>query len=210
MLVKVWNVADGKLLHEFAGHKRHVYGADFHPHGKHVVSQDLMGEIFVWDLESGKESRRVDGSVMTGYDNKFAADMGGARDMQFRSDGGQWASAGITKVTNSFAGIQVPIIVLFDWESGKETKQLKSADDNVKVIAWGVKYHSDGFVLGGIADRSGKGEVWFYRPEDDKPFHTMKLPSAARGMDLLSDNRRIAIAHADGHLRLYRMTAKES
>ena len=144
---------------------------------------------------------------MTGYDNKFAADMGGARDLHFKPDGTQWASAGITKVTNSFAGIQDPIIVLFDWETGKEVKQLKSADDNVKGVAWGVRFHPEGFIIGAIADKSGKGELWFYNPDEEKAFHTMKLPSAARGLDLLSDNRRIAVAHADGHVRLYSMTA---
>lgn len=208
LLVKLWEIESGKLIHSFAGHQRHVYGVDFHPAGQHLVSQDLMGQIFVWDLETGGESRRVDGSVMTGYDNKFAADMGGARDMQFRPDGNQWASAGITKVTNSFAGIQEPIIVLFDWASGKEVKRLQSPDKNVKGIAWGVRYHDDGFVIGAIADRSGKGEVWFYPPDKDAPLHTLKLPSAARGLDLLSDQRRLAIAHADGHVRLYQMTEK--
>ena len=208
LLVKVWTLDDGKLVHEFPGHKRHVYGVSFHPDGNHIVSQDLMGGINVWDLQSGKHQRSIDASVMTGYDNKFAADMGGARDMQFKPDGSQWASAGITKVTNSFAGIQEPIIVLFDWETGKEIKQLIAADDNVKGIAWGVRFHPDNFIVGAIADRSGKGELWFYKPDEENAFHTMKLSSAARGLDLLADNRRLAIAHADGHVRLYRMTAK--
>ena len=53
--VKVWNVEDGKQLHEFAGHNRHVYGVDFHPDGNHLASQDLMGEILIWDLQSGKQ-----------------------------------------------------------------------------------------------------------------------------------------------------------
>ena len=207
LLVKVWHLASGKLVHEFAGHGRHVYGVDFHPDGKHIVSQDLMGGINIWNLDSGTHQQKIDASVMTGYDNKFAADMGGSRDLQFKPDGSQWASAGITKVTNSFAGVQDPIIVLFDWKTGKEVKQLKSADDNVKGIAWGVRYHPDNFIIGAIADRSGKGELWFHRPDEDKAFHTMKLSSAARGLDLLSDNRRLAVAHADGHVRLYRMTA---
>ena len=208
LLVKVWNLSDGKLLHEFSGHARHVYGVDFHPEGKYLVSQDLMGGVNVWDLQSGKHKQSIDASVMTGYDNKFAADMGGARDLQFKPDGTQWASAGITKVTNSFAGVQDPIIVLFDWETGKEVKQLKSADDNVKGIAWGVRYHPENFIIGAIADKSGKGELWFYKPDEEKAFHTMKLSSAARGLDLLSDDRRLAVAHADGHVGLYRMTAK--
>ncbi|MCP4171956.1 MAG: WD40 repeat domain-containing protein [Fuerstiella sp.] len=206
--VKVWNIGDGKIVHEFSGHERHVYGVSFHPDGTHLVSQDLMGGINVWDLQSGKHKQSIDGSVMTGYDKKFAADMGGSRDLQFKADGSQWASAGITKVTNSFAGVQDPIVVLFDWTTGKEIKQIKSDDNNVKGIAWGVRFHPDNFVITAVADRSGKGELWFYRPEEEKAFHTMKLPSAARGLDLLSDNLRVAVAHADGHARIYRMTAK--
>ncbi len=208
LLVKVWDVSEGKLEREFSGHSRHVYGVDFHPQGRHLVSQDLMGGINVWDLKLGKRHREIDGSVMTGYDNKFAADMGGARDMTFKPDGSQWASAGITKVTNSFAGVQDPIVVLFDWESGKEIKQLKSSDKNVKGIAWGVRFHPDGFIITAIADRSGKGELWFHKPDGEKAFHTMKLSSAARGFDLFADHHRLAVAHADGHVRLYRMTAK--
>lgn len=209
LVVKVWNLADGELLYEFAGHDRHVYGVDFHPEGRHLVSQDLMGRIHVWDLKSGRRTRSLDASVMTGYDNKFAADMGGARDMQFRPDGSQWASAGITNVVNSFAGVQDPIIVVFDWETGEIRRQIKSADDNLKGIAWGVRFHPDKFLVGAIADRTGKGELWFAKLEEETPFHTVKLKSAARSLDLLPDKTRLAVAHADGFVRLYRMTAKQ-
>lgn len=208
LLVKVWNLEDGELLHEFAGHERHVYGVDFHPEGTHIVSQDLMGNIYIWDLKTSKLDRKVDASVMTGYDNKFAADMGGARDMAFHPDGSQWASAGITKVVNSFAGVQDPIIVVFDWKTGKIQKKIKSTDKNVQGIAWGVSYHPAGFLIGAIADRSGKGELWFVQPDAETPFHVTKLPSAARGMDRLPDGKRLAIAHADGRVRLYSMTPK--
>ncbi len=207
LLVKVWNISDGSQVHEFAGHSRHVYGVAFHPDGEHLVSQDLMGGINIWDLTSGKHKQSIEASIMTGYDNKFAADMGGSRDLHFKSDGTQWASAGIANVSNSFAGVQDPIIVLFDWKAGKEVRQLKSEDKNVKGIAWGVRYLGDDYIIGAIADKSGKGELWFYKPGEDKVFHTMKLGSAARALDLLSDNRRIAIAHADGNVRLYKMTA---
>ncbi len=209
LLVKVWKIADGTLVQEFAGHKRHVYGVDFHPGGERLVSQDLMGVINIWNLKSGALEKTIDASVMTGYDNKFAADMGGARDLQFSPDGSQWASAGITKVTNSFAGVQSPLIVLFDWAEAKEKQQLTVAD-TFKGIAWGVRFHPDGFLVGAGADRSGKGELWFFKPGEAQPYHTMKLSSAARGLDLLSDNRRLAVAHADGHVRLYQMTAKQA
>ena len=206
LLVKVWNLADGKQLQQFAGHERHVYGVAFHPDGEHLVSQDLMGAVYVWNLKTGKQQRRIDASVMTGYDNKFAADMGGSRDLAFNADGSQWASAGITKVSNSFAGVQDPIIVVFNWPEGQEPQHFKAAD-TFKGIAWGVRFHADGFIIGAGADRSGKGELWFFKSGQEQPFHTVKFKNAARGLDLLSDQRRLAVAHADGHVRLYRMTA---
>ncbi|MCA9016803.1 MAG: hypothetical protein KDA77_15830, partial [Planctomycetaceae bacterium] len=207
LLVKVWKIEDGSLLHTFAGHERHVYAADFHPDGQHLVSQDLMGVMHVWDLKAGKAVRSIDASVMTGYDNKFAADMGGARDLQFSPDGSELASAGITKVVNSFAGVQDPIIMLFDWKTGKETAQLKP-DKTFQGIAWGVRFHPDGFLIGAGADRSGKGELWFRKPGEAEFFHTLKLPKAARGLDLLSDGLHLTVAHADGTARVYRMSAQ--
>jgi len=206
LLVKLWNLADGKLIQQFEGHTRHVYGVDFHPDGKELVSQDLMGQIKIWDIAQGKEIRAIDASVMTGYDNKFAADMGGARDLQFHPSGDQWASSGITKVSNSFAGIQSPIIVLFDWKEAKEQQQL-TVDKNFKGIAWGVRYHPSGFIIGAGAQQTGKGELWFFEPDKPTPFHTVKLDSGARALDLLADQRRLAVAHANGLVRLYQMTS---
>jgi len=204
--VRVWNAADGSLQKTFTGHKRHVYTAIFHQDGRHIVSQDLVGVIHIWDLESGKLVRSIDAKMMTGYDEKFAADMGGPRDMQFSPDGSELASAGTGKVTNTFGGIQDPLIVLFDWKTGKEKLQLKAADA-FKGIAWGVKYHSSGFIVGAGADRNGKGELWFYKSGKSDPLHTMKLASAARGLDLLGDNR-LAVAHSNGAVRIYQMTKK--
>ena len=207
LLVKLWNAHSGELQQAFSGHERHVYGVDFHPDGQHLVSQDLMGKVVVWDLNTNKKQRTIDASVMTGYDKKFAADMGGARDMQFNSDGGLWASAGITKVVNSFAGIQDPIIVVFDWKTGEATKQLRAAE-KFKGVAWGVRFHPEGFTIGAGAEKSGKGEIWFYNDDQDTAFHTVATKSAARAVDLVG-KERLAVAHADGSVRLYQMTAKE-
>jgi len=207
LLVKLWNAHSGELEQAFSGHERHVYGVDFHPDGQHLVSQDLMGKVVVWDLNTNKKQRTIDASVMTGYDKKFAADMGGARDMQFNSDGGLWASAGITKVVNSFAGIQDPIIVVFDWKTGEATKQLRAAE-KFKGVAWGVRFHPEGFTIGAGAEKSGKGEIWFYNDDQDTAFHTVATKSAARAVDLVG-KERLAVAHADGSVRLYQMTAKE-
>ena len=128
--------------------------------------------------------------------------------MQFSSDGALWASAGITKVVNSFAGIQDPIIVVFDWKTGETKKQLRAAD-KFKGVAWGVRFHPEGFTIGAGAEKSGKGEIWFYNDDQDTAFHTVATKSAARAVDLVG-NDRLAVAHADGAVRLYQMTAKDN
>lgn len=204
LLVKIWNAEDGTLLQTFPGHQRHVYGVQFHPTAPYIVSQDLVGNVNVWNRSTGQAERTFVADMMTGYDKKFAADMGGSRDLQFHPDGTQWASAGITKLTNGFAGDQDPIIVLFDWESNEPLRQLRAAP-NFKGIAWGVRFHPHGFIVGAGAHKNGKGELWFYDQEQDQPYHTVPLPSAARGLDLIGDDR-LAVAHANGNVGLYQMS----
>ncbi len=206
LLVKIWKAADGAKVNELKGHERHVYGTAFHPSGTHIVSQDLISNVKVWELATGKAERSFTAKMMTGYDKKFAADMGGSRDLHIRADGAQWASAGITKLTNGFAGIHDPIIVVFDWKTGEVVDQFVAAG-NFKGIAWGVRFHPQGFIIGAGAQNNGKGELWFYQPGNSKPVHTVKLSSAARALDFV-DESRLAVAHADGKVRLYAMTPK--
>ena len=147
LFVRIWDAENGRLVAEMTGHKRHPYAVAFHPEGRQLVSEDLMGGIKVWSVPDGKELRSIDAGVMTGYDNKFAADMGGARDMQFTADGSTLACAGITNVKNSFAGVQDPIVVLVDWKAAKIKQILKVAGD-FQGVAWGVRFHPNGFVVG--------------------------------------------------------------
>ncbi len=118
-LVKLWSIPEGQLVRAFAGHDSHVYNVQFHPKTPHVVSADLKGILKVWDLNKGTEERTLDAKVLNKYDVTFGAEIGGVRGMAFSGDGGLLACAGITDVSNAFAGIGKPVIVLFDWQSGK-------------------------------------------------------------------------------------------
>jgi WD40 repeat protein len=206
-LVKVWSLPDFALVQQFSGHKRFPYATVFHPDGKRLVSFDLMGIIKEWDLETGKELRSLEVKGMWGFDLKFQADMGGARDMRFSPDGKTLAVAGVTEVTNAFAGVAKPMIHLFDWETAKPGPSFK--DDAFKGIAWGVRFHPEKFIIGAGAPQSGaKGMLWFWKPGEEKPFHTVTLTHCARGIDLTPDAKHLAVAQFDGKLKVYRLTAK--
>lgn len=221
-LIRLWDERTGSQLLELSGHDRHPYAVCFNPVDGMLASQDLMGTVFVWDPRRPKRADTIS-TIMTGYDNKFAADMGGARDMQFSPDGALLACAGITNVVNSFAGQQDPIVAIIDWKTKKVTHHLQAKDKKTGIM-WGVRFHPDGFIVGAVAQQSGKGNLLFWRLNDaaaddkkdkdaaDKPlevktFHATPLDKCARGIDFLPGARRVAVAHSDGHLKIYEMAA---
>jgi WD40 repeat protein len=204
-LIKLWSLPDGKLIREFVGHTRYPYAVVFHPDGQRLASFDLMGVIKEWEIASGQELRSFEAKFMWGFDEKFRADMGGARDMAFSPDGKTLAVAGLTEVTNAFAGVHKPMILLVDWDKAEHRHKFK--DDAFKGMAWGVRFHPEGFVIGVGAPQSGKtGMLWFWKPGEEKSFHSVKLSHCARGLDLTPDARQLAIAQFDGLLKVYQMT----
>ena len=204
-LVKLWSVADGKALGQLAGHTCHVYNVAFHPDGRSLASGDLKGTVKQWDLAKGSASRDLDGSVLHKYDTVFCADHGGVRSMAFSPDGSVLACAGITDVSNAFAGIGKPLVVLFDMKTGQR-KQLLRPKVDFQGTCWGVVYHPDGF-LAGVGGGNG-GALWFWKPDAPQAFHTLALPNNARDLDLHPDYPRLAIPFFDGAVRIYDLTAK--
>ena len=200
LLIKLWQ-ADGTPIAEFAGHERYPYAVVFHPDRQELASQDLLGNVKIWDIDQQKEKKTVPIKVMTGYDKTFAADMGGPRDLQFDPAGEQLLCTGITNVKNAFAGIQDPILVSLNLQTD-ELEPMKVAK-NFQGIAWSGRFHRAGFVIGAGANRTGKGAIWYWKPGADQPFHTLELKSAARGMDLTQNQQTAVIAHADGSLKTY-------
>jgi WD40 repeat protein len=201
-LVKLWNTRDGSLIRRLEGHSWHVYNVAFHPEGRFLVSGDLRGNVKQWDLENGRETRAMDASVLYKYDPTFMADHGGIRSMAFNRDGSFLACAGITDVTNAFAGIGKPAVVLFNWQTGQRVHLLRPTA-NFQGTAWGVDWHSTGFLVG--AGAGNGGALWFWRTNAAASFHSMALPNNARDVHIHPDGRRLAIPFFDNMVRIYDM-----
>jgi WD40 repeat protein len=203
-LVRLWSASDGSPVRDLEGHTCHVYNVAFHPDGRHLVSGDLRGVVKQWDHTRGTVVRTFDASVLHRYDTTFRADIGGVRSMAFSADGGLLACSGITDVTNAFAGIGKPVVVLFDWNTGAR-RHLLRPQANFQGTAWGVGFHSSGFIAG--AGGGSGGALWFWRPDQPASFFTLALPNNARDLHLHPDGRRLAIAFFDGAVRIYEMSA---
>ena len=206
LLVKLWKMTDGTLVREMSGHESHVYNVAFHPDGKHLVTGDLKCNLIRWDVATGKQVRKWTVGALYKYDKTFLADIGGFRGLTFSRDGRLLACSGITNVTNAFACVGNPAVVVFDWKTGKEKIQHLSKG-NFRGVAWGVALHPQGFTIG-AAGGPGGGALLFWKSDQKHEFHQLKMKDTARDLDMSPDGLHLATAHYDGHLRISKMAAK--
>jgi WD40 repeat protein len=202
-LVKIWSAADGKNLHTFAGHKSHVYNIAFSHDSATIYSCDHKGLVRSWSLTSGENRELATVKSLHFYDTTFRADIGGARDVSLRTDGKQLALSGITKVTNAFAGVGEIAIGLVDVETAKVDLVLESKDKTNGTM-WGVHHHPSGFWIGLSGGRGG-GWLYFWKGDVQHEYFKLKLKNDGRGMGVSPDGTQLAVAHADMHLRTYKL-----
>ncbi len=203
-LVKLWSLPGGEPIRSFPGHGCHVYAVVFAPDDT-LASCDLKGVVKVWNVATGAATRGMDASALYKYDPGFMADIGGARGMTFSQDNKLLACAGITEVSNAFAGVGKPLVVVFDAATGKQ-KHLLKPKEAFQGTAWGVAFHPEGYA---IATGGGNGgALWFWSLDKGENVFTLKLPNNARDLDLHADGKRLAVPFADGAVRVYDMSPK--
>src|SRR5262249_30625851 len=78
--VRVWTLAEGRMILDLPGHDKPVHRVAFTPGGKGLVSADLLGLVIHWDLPPGKEARRLDAAKLHIYERSQGVDYGGVRD----------------------------------------------------------------------------------------------------------------------------------
>lgn len=205
LAVKLWNVADGSKQTELTGHESHIYNATFHPDGQHLVTGDLMCNVFDWDLSDGKNVRQWKAESLTKFDKGFVAQIGGFRGMTFSEDGQHLLCSGITNVSNAFAGIGNPSVVAFNWKQGKQTIEHLSKG-KLRGVAWGVASLKNGQRV--AATGGSGGYLLFWKPEEANEYHNMKLKDVARDLAISNDGSLLATPHFNGMVSIYSMKPK--
>jgi WD40 repeat protein len=203
--VRVWSLAEGRMLLDLPGHDKPVYRVAFTPDGKGLVSADLLGLVIHWDLPPGKEARRLDAGKLHLYDRGQQVDYGGVRDLSFSRDGAHLACSGLINASNPLGAVSNPAVAVFDWKTGR-LKVLQRPKEDVKGVAWGVRFHPLGFLIF-ASGGTGGGFLWFARPDQPSEFFKLALPNTARDLDLHPDGLRLASAHHDGLVRISSMAA---
>jgi len=205
--IKLWSVADGKKIGEFA------VGADtlsvaFHPNGKSIVSGDLFGMVREWDVASSKSVREFDAKVFYKLDR--IQDVGGVRCLLFSTDGKTLYAAGAQPTTGGFVQ-GIPVLMSFDWTTGKATQTLKFGADNEGYIH-DLVWHPDGFLMLATSGQPGVGKLHFVQPDDEKPFFTTSFPNS-HAVTLHPSGKRLVVsatnANSSGNGRVKGKTDKD-
>lgn len=200
--IKLWSPESGELLRSLGGHEKHIYSLLFHPAGTLLLSGDLQGVVHQWDLKTGQKQRSFDAKPLHTYHGGQRVDYGGVRCMALSHDGKQIAFGGLHKATNPFAGVQEPLVLIFDWEKAEQIRT-HEATEIPRGIVWRLIFERDGTLTSGVGGNTGYVVFW---KNDKTEFHKLKLPSPVLDLDHHPEKAEVATAHHDGHVRLLRLT----
>lgn len=171
-IVRLWATADGKLVRELKGHAKDVYSAAFHPDGKSLATGDYDGKILHWDVASGKVVRTLDASGLVTRNADFLCDVGGVRALAFDAEGKRLAATGLRDAKSNTFCPGAPAGIVFDWESGKAATTIKAKDEKIDGGIVAIRFMADG-TLAGCAEGQSSGAIWFWKPGEAEPFHTV-------------------------------------
>jgi serine/threonine protein kinase/sugar lactone lactonase YvrE len=73
-VVRVWELATGRLVHELRGHKETVWFVAFSADGKQLASAGQDGTARVWDVAGGRETKTISGPQGAVWSAAFSPD----------------------------------------------------------------------------------------------------------------------------------------
>src|SRR5262249_49348 len=97
--IKVWELATGRLAHEFPGNEKGV----FTPDGKQILAAGFDKALHLWDLDTGQEIRKF--PAHNTFINSLALDPAGKHARESPNDGTvRWYDVTTGKVVSEWTG----------------------------------------------------------------------------------------------------------
>jgi WD40 repeat protein len=121
--VKVFDAGTGELRHSFP-HVPPVQAVAFSPDSRHVAAGNLMGEIRVWELATGKQVSLSRSDDLTSWGIiKSHHYLGGVFALEFSPAGDALFACGMGPMRDPMAGNGVQRWQRFDWRTGNKLDQ---------------------------------------------------------------------------------------
>lgn len=219
--VRVFDVATGKLAHSFS-HVPSVQSVAFSPDSRHVAAGNLMGEVRVWDLQTGKQTAGWTTEAFTSWGViKSHCYIGGIFALAFTPDSGALIAAGMGPMTDPMAGNGKQLWQRFAWKEAPprkldETRPAESGEGLMETLA----IHPDGkhFVMAGRL-RGGSWNTALFSLESGALVHSFKTDTRVTRAVFAAGGKRLLLGGAQrqpgfkdgkipvfGHVDVYEVT----
>jgi len=175
--LKIWDVADGHVVHTLTGHAETVYGVAFRADGKRLASGSEDSTVKIWDVGTGLEMRTLKGHSAPVYG------------VTYSPDGKHLASAG-----------EDSIVKIWDADTGREALSLKGHEKTV----YTVTYSPDGESLAS-AGEDNTVKIWDARTGQE--IRTLKGHTAPiHGLAFSADSKHLASGSDDKTIKIWETT----
>jgi serine/threonine protein kinase len=175
--------ATGEVVRRFRGHTQGVLALAGSPHGKRVLSGSRDGTVRLWDLDSGKERRRLVVSPGWLLDNRVEVNS-----VAFAPDGKLLAAA-----------VGDSSILLGAVEEGAAVRFLKHHRESVT----GVAFAPGGGYLASCG-QDGRCVLWDLATEKPRDLHLPPLQTIPRALAFSPDGKHLAAVTDNGRVLLWR------
>ena len=150
--VRVVDTTTGRLTHAFE-HVPPVESVAFSHDGTHLAAGNLMGEVRIWNLESGTEVARIETPSFTGWGIiKGHYYTGGVFSLAFAPDDSALYLAGMGTTRDPAAGNGKQLWERWSWRDGSPKKEGSANDGEIgQGLMESLAFHPSGrfFAMGG-------------------------------------------------------------
>ncbi|HWN94707.1 MAG TPA: hypothetical protein VNT99_06730 [Methylomirabilota bacterium] len=199
--VRVHDAKTGRLVHSFS-HVPPVQCAAFSSNGKFLAAGNLMGEVRVWELASGKQVASFTTPSFTGWGIiKGHYYTGGIFALHFAANDEELYAAGMSSTTDPAAGNGRQLWQRFSWRDGKKLGETKDSDSGRGLMET-LAFHPSGkyFVMAGRLE-NGKWTMAFFDGATGAMMHSLDTKSRVTKALFSADGKKIFLAEALGQAK---------
>jgi WD40 repeat protein len=199
MICRVWNAADGSLIHKLHGHDETtpnhfpsmLYAAAISADSQRLATADKIGRIVVWDLTNGSKIVTLNAPGFYTWDERQRIhSIGGIRSLAFSPDGQTLVAGGIGRIGNIDHLDGPARVEMFAWE--KQEKLHEFSGDGKGLIQH-LCYSPDGSWFVGCGGDNG-GLIQIYDPAAKKVVRSDKAPMHIHAAALNEDGSKLFAA----------------
>lgn len=216
--VRVYEAATGKLIRDFT-HVPPVQSVAFSPDSRYVAAANLMGEIRVWDVTTGKQAAAWTTPDFTCWGIiKSHMYIGGIFDLTFSPDGKELLCCGMGPMIDPMAGNGKQTWQRFAWMESPPRKSAEiSESDAGKGLMETLCFHPDGhsFIMAGKLAQ-GKWNAALFDSASGRLLTSLNTNMRITSATWLNGGKQLALAGATsqekkkdgkcpdfGHIRLF-------